>query len=429
MASEYDISQGASESYRHLSQDDTLDLSSIQDNTPSHNDLSMFIRMAQQIDKNKRASTEKKVLYATTTTSGSHEVRTTAEDLFRLIQPYLKSNFDEFKEVIEQLNQKNASTPVKNNPVNTSTPIYITPPKRYESSDDDLSLKQEKSPMTLPPHSREMEADISYIPKRKKESEELKELRKVINDLQKQSELLKQDNYVLKKKVETLEKRKEEPEVEQEEEKEEDIPHLDIISEEDYPTASRKDENNVLETANKAPINEAAARYSKSVHEVKVLKQDNQKLFNELIYYKQDNKFKQERIEELNKQIGDEYKLIGAGSLNPQYLKYYNRLQLEKIDALTKTEMNNIIKNIMLSLLIIKFDNLKSGIIKTGKYLQLTMDFLDKVHDKLYDNLKFKPSMYLKDEARDVGNLKVCLDDMLKVINVNIDYKISKNID
>lgn len=415
MASEYDISQGASESYRHLSQDDTLDLSSIQDNTPSHNDLSMFIRMAQQIDKNKRASTEKKVL-SEATTDAPHEVKTTAEDLFRLIKPYLKSNFDEFKEVIDQLNhKKNASTPVKNNPVNTSTPIHITPPKRYESSDDDLSLKEEKSPMTLPPHSREMEADISYIPKRKKESEELKELRKVINDLQKQSELLKQDNYVLRKKVESLEKQTEESGVEEEE----DIPHLDIISEEDYPTATRKDENNRPETANNALINEVP--YSKSVHEAKVLKQDNQKLLNELIYYKQDNKFKQDRIEELNKLIGDEYKLIGARSLNPQYLKYYKRLDLQKIDQLTKTEMNNIIKNIMLSLLIIKFDNLKSGIIKTGKYLQLTMDFLDKVHDKLYDNLKFKPSMYLKDEARDIGNLKVCLDDMLKVINMNID--------
>lgn len=155
-------------------------------------------------------------------------------------------------------------------------------------------------------------------------------------------------------------------------------------------------------------------------------KKYNQELKNEMDYLnKNAGKTNQELIDSFEdlkkkyaKEIGDKSKMIDLSSLDGNFKKFYTKLNLSEIDQLSKVEMSNLIKNILLTLLL-DFKRLPDNLQALTKFLKISNQFIDNVHDVLYDN-DFKPSFYINnDDSNDIVNYQKCLNDMVKLIKPN----------
>lgn len=171
-------------------------------------------------------------------------------------------------------------------------------------------------------------------------------------------------------------------------------------------------------------------------NKLQVIKNDNEELNNEIKYLKNqlniNNLQNQEIIDKLNDriniinkennglkfEIGNKDEQVTINSILIKFQEYYNRLKLSKIDKLTKVELGNILKNIMLSILISDFDNLPMNSAKIGNYLKITSRFFDNLHYKFYgdDEKMIKPSVYLKNNKfnEKLCDFETCLNGMME---------------
>lgn len=161
-------------------------------------------------------------------------------------------------------------------------------------------------------------------------------------------------------------------------------------------------------------------------HKLNESKKYNQELKNEMDYLSKNSgnptQEVNEGFEELKKkyakEIGDATKMINLDSLNGNFKKFYSKLNLSEIDELSKVEMSNLIKNILLTLLL-DFRKLPDNLQALTRFLKISNQFVDNVHDILYDN-DFKPSFHINnDDNNDVVNYHKCLNDMVGLIKPN----------
>lgn len=329
-----DVSQAMSESFLHLSQNDTDEVSLTQDdftNTYHTNDISMYLKMAQSLDKKDKRDKKKD-------TDRSKLQRSSLD----------KIGFDkhsiESESTLEQVDKDvNADRPVSGHELFKMIKPYLEEWKE-DSGDDSILGSMEESAITTPPQLREY------------------------NDIKLELQKLKQQNEQLAK------------------------------------------ENAFLKN-------------DSSKYKYMMIKKDNEELSNENAYL--NNQIKQltkqqeyERekanleIEKLTKKIGNPTQMINESNLEPKFNHYYKKLQLYKLDHLSNVELSNIIKNIMLSLLITDFNNLPLMMSKLGKYVQITNNFIDQLHHRVYNN-NTNPSMYLRQMELDLKDLQLCLNDLL----------------
>lgn len=128
----------------------------------------------------------------------------------------------------------------------------------------------------------------------------------------------------------------------------------------------------------------------------------------------------------LSLEIGSSDELITAERLNGGFKQYYNKLHLAKVDELSKVEMSNLIKNIMLSTLLTDFENLPKFVSKTSKFLKFICSFMDELHCMVYDDSqsRVKPSTYLKNNNYGVKELQTCLEGVLETLKKSKDQSI-----
>lgn len=111
-----------------------------------------------------------------------------------------------------------------------------------------------------------------------------------------------------------------------------------------------------------------------------------------------------------------EEKDINEDSIPESFRPYYQRLQIGKVDELSDAAKANLIKNIMLSLLVADFDHLPTMAPKIGVWISMTSRFLDDIHARFYACSDMRPLRYLHDHEVDVDGLQECLDGMLSRI-------------
>ena len=123
-------------------------------------------------------------------------------------------------------------------------------------------------------------------------------------------------------------------------------------------------------------------------------------------------------IKSLQGQIGNTNSLITQDSILSDYKQFYTKLQLNQVDKLTKIEMSNLIKNLMLSLLITDFEHLPMVSSKIGKFFKIISLFMDQLHSMVYDDSStaIRPSHYLKNHEYGMTELQSCLDGMLETL-------------
>lgn len=115
----------------------------------------------------------------------------------------------------------------------------------------------------------------------------------------------------------------------------------------------------------------------------------------------------------------DLQQLITKNTVEPQFREQYTKLKLDDIDNLSKVELNNLIKSIMLTLLIGDLSTLPTAIKKLAKILKVSTIFIDRIHGVVYDeNDGVKPSKYIRapHEATDVDRLENCLGALARKI-------------
>lgn len=132
-------------------------------------------------------------------------------------------------------------------------------------------------------------------------------------------------------------------------------------------------------------------------------------------------------IKALRSQIGDFSCAISRDSLSDDFKNYYEKLQLSRVDSLTKVELSNLVKNIMLSLLISDFEHLPSISVKVGKFFKLIASFMDQLHSIVYDDssTSVKPSHYLKSYEFGTDELASCLNGMLEILSRCVDEQVA----
>lgn len=130
------------------------------------------------------------------------------------------------------------------------------------------------------------------------------------------------------------------------------------------------------------------------------------------------SKTKQELSNENNyliaKHVGDLDSILSQNKVSPPFQVYYQKLQLDKYDQLTKCQLVNLIKNILLTLPIGDYDHLSSNVELYGKFIKLTSSFLDELHSRLFIN-QTKPTYYLK-KAKNIDLLRKCLECILNQV-------------
>lgn len=132
----------------------------------------------------------------------------------------------------------------------------------------------------------------------------------------------------------------------------------------------------------------------------------------------------QERTHQLEREVDDEEKLITLETIEPQFRLHYMKCKLGEIDNLSKSQLSNLLKNIMLTLLTGDLATLPIAINKVAKVLKLSTIFMDKVHGAVYDDNEtgVRPSVYIKapHQKTDIDKLENCLGEMVRVIEQRI---------
>lgn len=129
------------------------------------------------------------------------------------------------------------------------------------------------------------------------------------------------------------------------------------------------------------------------------------------------------RLSQLNLQIGDTHALITKKNIPIKFHEYYDRFALDKVDSLSKTEMSNLIKNIMLSLLITDFNHLPEVSSKVGKFIRFLCLFMDRMHSTFFDDAHYttRPSTYLRDYRYNIDDLRSCLDNLYNRVDKRLE--------
>ena len=291
------------------------------------------------------------------------------------------------------------------------------------------------SPTTTPPHSQEFNdsklASIIIQPDHKRSvdgkdidddpSNQINEKRSSVRleQLEKEVERLKKENLDLKIDLNKLQL---------------DLitKNNDIRQEEDTNLIDITDNSDIYEPQT-SPKNKRQNEQDKAYNELKQKNQalemelartklKNDELINEFNWYKASQ-------EKVNTQINrdhDQPKKIDSLSLEGKFREYYKTLHLDEVDKLSGLEMSNLIKNLMLSLLISDYENLPSNARKYGKFIGVSLKFMDTIHKQLYReptgdiNKDITPSYYLKNDQgfvdQDLENLQSCLNGMIQTI-------------
>lgn len=315
-----------------------------------------------------------------------------------------------------------------NNPKNTVNPDGSII-NRAQSEVEDID-----SPTTTPPHSQEfndsklasiiiqpdhersvdgkdIDDDPSNQINEKRSSIRLEQLEKEVDRLQKENLDLKIDLNKLQLDIITK--------------------NNDIHQEEDTNLIDITDNSDIYEQT--SPKNKRQNEQDKADNELKQKNQalemelartklKNDELINEFNWYKASQ-------EKVNTQINrdhDQPKKIDSLSLEGKFREYYKTLHLGEVDKLSGLEMSNLIKNLMLSLLISDYENLPSNARKYGKFIGVSLKFMDTIHKQLYReptgdiNKDITPSYYLKNDQgfvdQDLENLQSCLNGMIQTI-------------
>ncbi|CUM65486.1 uncharacterized protein PRCAT00003130001 [Priceomyces carsonii] len=410
-----DMSQPVTESYLHLSQDaTTTDLSST--SFSSNNvDTTRLLRLAKDMDKllrlsddsnQKRFKAKPSQMYFSSHSTplapknqilypeekefeeASNKQKYTLNDICESVRPLLSSELNEVKEIKTLLE----SLLKQNNKFN------------------------------------ETDYDISYLPKRFKneynsnENEKIELLHKEIEFLKKETDELKRENLNLKIHVNDLEIKANDSKGRLHETINPNITRfMDSNENGQLPSElinSLKALNNILTSK----LERSKANNRELINEVDWLKEQ---LKSPLAFNKEKSDFSDPHKEELEaevlllrKEIGKKLQLIDEETVSREFQGYYSKLQLYKIDRLSKVEMSNLIKNMMLSLLMSDYDNLPYNAVKYGKFLKLSMNFLDTLHSVIYkdQNVIITPSSYLRNPELDdenLNNLLTCLQGLL----------------
>lgn len=128
-----------------------------------------------------------------------------------------------------------------------------------------------------------------------------------------------------------------------------------------------------------------------------------------------------QKIDRLNVQIGDSNNLCTADNIDPKFVNDYKRLKLHKIDNLTKVEMSNLIKNILLTMLL-SYDELPDNLINFVQFFKQLNQFAITAHNILYPNDSNQiPGYYKHLNQQNLDNLSTCLRDMCDVIKHYIE--------
>ncbi|EGV63943.1 hypothetical protein PSN45_003981 [Yamadazyma tenuis] len=145
----------------------------------------------------------------------------------------------------------------------------------------------------------------------------------------------------------------------------------------------------------------------------------NKEILNELNYYKQRSAHPQPQdTKPLTSK--SESSLISKETLEARFQSLYDSLNLADIDQLSRTQMANLIKNLLLTL-VLNFRELPGQLSRLIKVHKIALRFIDQVHGQLYVNSP-SPLMYFDTNkpqeivADSDVNLAVCLDNMASII-------------
>ncbi|CCE82297.1 Piso0_002017 [Millerozyma farinosa CBS 7064] len=166
-------------------------------------------------------------------------------------------------------------------------------------------------------------------------------------------------------------------------------------------------------------LSNARAHISELNNEINYLRNNNDGNKDNLASQKNKNADLVNEINALKRQLGVPSCSISRDSVSEEFKKYYDKLQLSRVDSLTKVELSNLVKNIMLSLLISDFEHLPSVSVKIGKFFKLITSFMDQLHSIVYDDssTSVKPSHYLKSYEFGTDELASCLNGMLEILS------------
>ncbi|KAK6462448.1 hypothetical protein DFJ63DRAFT_319268 [Scheffersomyces coipomensis] len=178
----------------------------------------------------------------------------------------------------------------------------------------------------------------------------------------------------------------------------------------------KEDNNNNKKQENDEEENQPISKVTQLVNtlEIRSFKFEIERLQKLLEKVQQQYATSQNQIQRLQQEeIGNQSDLMTESNCQDLFFKRYN---LQKVDKLTKVQMSNIIKMIMMKLSI--GEDLEANITCLGVYMKMSMNFIDELHEILYINNEFKPSQYLTQDGNDksVDRLNDCMNDMIKNI-------------
>lgn len=127
-------------------------------------------------------------------------------------------------------------------------------------------------------------------------------------------------------------------------------------------------------------------------------------------------------IKEFEIQIGNKNDLITKDTVLSVFKNHYIKYKLDEVDNLSKVELINLVKNIMLSLLCGELSELPLSINKIANIMKLATKFMDDIHGCIYqDNNGNRPSTYVKapHNEEDIHRLHSCVSTMVAKIKEN----------
>lgn len=188
--------------------------------------------------------------------------------------------------------------------------------------------------------------------------------------------------------------------------------------------------NNELKLQNTRLLKESEVDELKMLNNQLILKLNDSKLYNQElrneINYCKSNKDKRiaqlsKEINDLNNEIGDKTKLITIDSIQKkEFITFYTKLNCDKVDSLTKVEMSNLIKNLLLTLLI-DFETLPDDLIKFSMFFKVANKFLDRIHALVYDNTLRPSYYYINNLENALDNFETCLNGLSDLLKQLVD--------
>lgn len=387
-----DVSRQMSESYFYLSRDDTSDAASFSP-TSRVSDTTALMRLAGEFDKstnefarNKRfqdqissQSTPLVSRHAKSTTLPNFGTERTHHeptyDLESRLKPLLRQELNDFRTEMAAMIRNSNTIHNSEQPGALSTPIRGMPysqnlPKRLPGllPEPKANANASESPVTTPPNSHEFDTKGSFAPASSFGYPNVTSPSPAVN------------------------------------------PHI--------PTTPMNSETE---------LRAELARLKAENHQLQAKNVDLTLHVNELefqLQHQQDIDITSSQIDLLEQppRTQDTKQPITADLVPPEFRKHYHKLNLGAIDSIDDIELQNTLKNIMLTLLICDYDSLPQMCQKIAHYIKTTGEFMDKVHEHVYDvQGTLQPSSYLREDAPDSqARFQQCLQQMLEQITKHI---------